>query len=171
MDFVPISRVSAVFRFGSRCSFFRSRIAYRASAGADRSDLLIPFVAPHVLIVSVILVIVERSSFSWSSVSLCWRRIPLGLRCLFFFYPMIGLRRFLYPHHAMSGFAIVCGELTGMARMPMIDGRRSHLIISSCGSVLRCLLACGSSFHHLVPSHRPSSRSSPPRSSTRLGGA
>lgn len=58
---------------------------------------------------------------------------------------MIGLRRFLYPHHAMSGFAIVCGELTGMARMPMIDGRRSHLIISSCGSVLRFLLACGSS--------------------------
>lgn len=37
---------------------------------------------------------------------------------------MIGLRRFLYPHHAMSGFAIVCDKLTGMAHMPMIGGRR-----------------------------------------------
>lgn len=45
-----------------------------------------------------------------------------------------------------------------------------HLVVSLCGAVLRCLLACGSSFHHLVPSPRPSSRLSSPRSSTRLGG-
>ena len=37
---------------------------------------------------------------------------------------MIDRRRLLYPRHAMSDFAIVCGELTGMARMSMIDGRR-----------------------------------------------
>lgn len=54
---------------------------------------------------------------------------------LIFFYPMIGLRRFLYPHHAMSGFAIVCGELTGMARMPIIGWRRfsfyRHLVFDT----------------------------------------
>ena len=41
-----------------------------------------------------------------------------------FLSSMIGWRRFLCPRHAVSGFAIVCGELTGMARMSMIDGRR-----------------------------------------------
>lgn len=46
----------------------------------------------------------------------------------------------------------------------------SHLVISSCGAVLRFLFACGSS-RLPVSSHRSSSRPSSPRSSTRLGGA
>lgn len=53
----------------------------------------------------------------------------------FFLSSIIGLRRFLCPRHAMSGFAIVCGELTGMARMPIIDGRRfsfyRHLVFDT----------------------------------------
>lgn len=46
----------------------------------------------------------------------------------------------------------------------------SHLVISSCGAVLRFLFACGS-YRLPVSSHRSSSRPSSPRSSTRLGGA
>lgn len=48
--------------------------------------------------------------------------------------------------------------------------RCSHLVVSSCGAVLRFLLACVPS-RLAVSSHRPSSRSSPPRASTRLDGA
>ena len=47
-----------------------SRIAYRATEGTGRDDLLVPFVAPHVFIVSVILAIAGRSFFSWALFSL-----------------------------------------------------------------------------------------------------
>ena len=66
--FVQSSFAGAAFLSVCGAAFFSYRLS--DCGGAGRGDLLVPFVAPHVLIVSVILVIVERSSFSWSSVLL-----------------------------------------------------------------------------------------------------
>ena len=62
MDFVPISSMgSVVFRFGSRRSFFSLSYRLSYSGGSESGRLLVPFVAPHVLIASVILAIAGRS--------------------------------------------------------------------------------------------------------------
>lgn len=63
---VPLSRYRSfaiAVRFALRCDAAGLILLKRfnASAEAGRSDLLVPFVAPHILIVSVILVIAGRS--------------------------------------------------------------------------------------------------------------
>ena len=58
--FVQSSRVGAAFRLVCGTAFFSYRLS---GCGGERvgGDLLVPFVAPHVLIVSAILVIAGRS--------------------------------------------------------------------------------------------------------------
>lgn len=52
---------SVVFRFGSRRSFFSLSYRLSYSGGSESGRLLVPFVAPHVLIASAILAIAGRS--------------------------------------------------------------------------------------------------------------
>ena len=70
VSFRSLAIARSLLRFGSPCGamplglFYSAVKAFQCGGGADRGDLLVPFVAPLGLAVGAIL-IDGRSSFSW----------------------------------------------------------------------------------------------------------